>query len=63
MDRKNKPINATLAELIAMTTEAMKLRYEQQQLKAVPPDPIDCVALLGIIQAAQRLYAENCPGP
>ena len=57
--------DATLAELISATTLKIKERLAIQKMaRAVPPPdepPVDCGALLAIIEAAQQLYSEECP--
>jgi hypothetical protein len=64
MDRKSSLRDAKLAELIAATTEALKARIVVKMNALAPPpnDPVDCEALLVLIQTAQQLYAENCAG-
>lgn len=34
-----------------------------KEMKVDPSPTVDCVALYDVIQAAQALYFENCPGP
>jgi hypothetical protein len=55
----------SLAQLISATTVKIKERLAIQKMsRAVPPPdepPIDCPALLALIEAAQSLYSEECP--
>ena len=62
--QKREPANS-LSEAIADVTARLKARAAVARTieeDPVPVDPIDCEALYDLIQAAQSLYRDECPG-
>lgn len=43
----------------SITTKQVKALTKT--LSQLPPEPVDCNALLNLIEVAQRLYAQHCP--
>ena len=57
---------SALNGLIRVVAQMMKNRSSDAAMSAtdvmeLSPEPVDCVALLDLIEAAQSLYAEACP--
>lgn len=73
MGQSDKPNDGPLNAIIRVAAEMMKeyKQHSDQIKKAMEialadavqqqQQPVDCVALLDLIQAAQSLYAEKCP--
>lgn len=68
MEQGKRVPETALNKMLVVTTE-MILEYNRaveaarnSTVVAMPP-AIDCGALLKLIEGAQKVYTENCPGP
>lgn len=66
-ESKRRP--ETALNKILVVTKDMIVEYNRKVEAAqnsdviATPEPIDCEALLELIEAAKKVYTENCPGP
>ena len=59
-DNKKIEPSALTKRVVTLTQHLVRHRYRMAPV-AEQSQPVDCKALLDLIQAAQSVYAEHCP--